>query len=208
MWIPSVRRATEMVRLLLPISLVLLTACSVAPTSPAGDAQHNLAEIQARLAAAYLQENRYALALDKAEQAVAADSHYAPAYATLALIRIALGQDELAGQAYQKALRYAPQDPELQNAYGVYLCRRQEYAAAEAAFLRAAQDPLYVTPAMALTNAGICASRAGAYEQATDYLQQALQRDPQSGRAASALSALHKNASDVQAQTTTLEVSP
>jgi type IV pilus assembly protein PilF len=206
MWIPFVQRGTEMLRLLFPISFLWLAACGATPTSPTGDAQHNLAEIQARLASAYLQENRYALALDKAEQAIAADPQYAPAYATLALIRIALGQDELAGQAYQKALRYAPQDPELQNAYGVYLCRRQEYAAAEAAFLQAAQDPLYVTPAMAYTNAGICASRAGAREQALQYLQQALQRDPQSTRAASALHALQQNASAAPAPTTTLEV--
>lgn len=207
MSIPSVRRGTEMLRLLLPMSLLLLAACSAAPTASSGDAQHNLAEIQARLASAYLQENRYALALDKAEQAIAADPQYAPAYATLALIRIALGQDELAGQAYQKALRYAPQDPELQNAYGVYLCRRQEYAAAEAAFLQAAQDPLYVTPAMAFTNAGICASHAGAHEQALQYLQQALQRDPQSTRAASALQALQQDASAASAPAPTFEVS-
>ncbi|MGA1562007.1 MAG: tetratricopeptide repeat protein [Gammaproteobacteria bacterium] len=175
------------------------------PSSSSADAQHNLAEIQARLAAAYLQEGRYALALDKAEQAIAADARYAPAYSTLALIRIALGQDDLAGAAYTQALRYAPEDPELQNAYGVYLCRRGEYVAAETAFLRAIQDPLYVTPAMALTNAGICASRSGARDEAMRYLQQALQRDPQSMRAAAALNTV-LGRSD-QPQETKLEVS-
>ncbi len=204
---PSARRGIEMLRFFLPASLLLLSACSAVPASQSRDAQHNLAEIQARLAAAYLQEDRYGLALNKAEQAIAADPSYAPAYATLALIRIALRQDELAGEAYQKALHYAPQDPELQNAYGVYLCRRQAYATAEAAFLRAAQDPLYMTPVMALTNAGICASRAGAHEKAIGYLQQALQRDPQSSRAASALNALEQNDHEGRAQTTTLEVS-
>ena len=141
MSIRSVRLGTEMVRSLFLLSLVWLSACSVVPSSSSADAQHNLAEIQARLAAAYLQEGRYALALDKAEQAIAADARYAPAYSTLALIRIALGQDDLAGAAYTQALRYAPEDPELQNAYGVYLCRQQDYVRAEAAFMRAAQDP-------------------------------------------------------------------
>jgi type IV pilus assembly protein PilF len=205
MSIRSVRLGTEMVRSLFLLSLVWLSACSAVPSSSSADAQHNLAEIQARLAAAYLQEGRYALALDKAEQAIAADARYAPAYSTLALIRIALGQDDLAGAAYTQALRYAPEDPELQNAYGVYLCRRGEYVAAETAFLRAIQDPLYVTPAMALTNAGICASRSGARDEAMRYLQQALQRDPQSMRAAAALNTV-LGRSD-QPQETKLEVS-
>jgi Tfp pilus assembly protein PilF len=59
---------------------------------------------------------------------------------------------------------------------------------------------------MAFTNAGICASRAGAREQAMQYLRQALQRDPQSSRAASALHALQQDASAAPAPTTTLEV--
>ncbi len=183
-------RALKMRNILKASLLLLLGGCASQGAPQHADSQRTLAEIQTRLAAAYLQEGRYALALDKAQQAVRADAGYAAAYSTLALIRSELGQDALAGEAYAQALSHAPEDPELQNAYGVYLCRQQDYSKADAAFMQAVANPLYATPAMALTNAGVCALQAKRQGEAQRYLQRALQIDPTAVRARQALDSI------------------
>ena len=47
------------------------------------------------------------------------------------------------------------------NNYGRFLCQNRRYEEAEAIFIRAADNPLYNTPEIPFTNAGICASASG-----------------------------------------------
>ena len=56
-------------------------------------------------------------------------------------------------------------------------------AASRALFQRAASNPRYATPAVALTNAGVCARGAGELDKAERNLRAALQKDPTYGDA-------------------------
>ena len=67
-----------------------------------------------------------------------------------------------------------PDSPEAQNALGAFFCRNKQQAKGEEMFLKAAANPLYRTPFVAYTNAGVCARSAGNLEQAERYLRQAL----------------------------------
>ena len=49
--------------------------------------------------------------------------------------------------------------------------------------LKAANDPVYKTPELALTNAGMCMSRAGRIDEAEKYFRQVLTRKPRYGDA-------------------------
>src|SRR5690606_32120776 len=80
-------------------------------------------------------------------------------------------------ESFQRALRLAPDDADLNNNYGWFLCRNGREREAIDRFGRALRDPLYKTPAKALHNAGICSLRIGDEAGAERYLQRAFQLD-------------------------------
>jgi len=79
-----------------------------------------------------------------------------------------------AEQHYRRALRLEPDNPQVQNALGAFLCRNGEAAKGEEMFLTAAVNPLYRTPEVAYTNAGVCARQAGHLERAEEHLRRAV----------------------------------
>ncbi len=81
------------------------------------------ANIRLQLAVGYYQQGKYDIALDEIKQAIAADPSYADAYGMRALIYTAMGQVPLADDNYRHALRLAPNNPELANNYGSFLCQ-------------------------------------------------------------------------------------
>jgi len=66
------------------------------------------------------------------------------------------------------------------NAYAVFLCRQNRWQEAKPYFRRAADNPTYATPDVALTNAGMCARDAGALDEAAESFRAALSRNPAS----------------------------
>jgi len=62
----------------------------------------------------------------------------------------------------------------------VFLCRQNRWQDAKPYFRRAAENPTYATPDVALTNAGMCARDAGALDEAADSFRAALTRNPTS----------------------------
>ena len=80
-----------------------------------------------------------------------------------------IGSLEDAEMHYRRATELAPSNGAAANAYAAFLCSRQNrWADAEAYFPRAAADSTYLTPEVALTNAGVCARDAGQAEAAVD----------------------------------------
>ncbi|MEE9575609.1 MAG: type IV pilus biogenesis/stability protein PilW, partial [Gammaproteobacteria bacterium] len=59
-----------------------------------------------------------------------------------------------------------------------FLCRESRFDEAEAAFLKAANNPLYATPEIAYSNAGSCAMNQGKLDIAETYFRDALQKNP------------------------------
>ena len=135
----------------------------------------NRARIHTELGAMYFQAGNYAVALDELQIAINADSSYFQAYSIRGLVRTALKENDKAEADFRRALDIAPNDPEVNNNYGWYLCETGKERQSIAYFLNALKSPLYETPDRAYTNAGTCALKAGDLEGAQNYLLKALQ---------------------------------
>lgn len=157
------------------------TQTSVRPDS--GDALGNLgrldrkspADVYVQLAVEYLRERQFGEALKNAKKAVIVDSNRSSAHNVLGIIYQRLGESALAEKAFQEAIRLDPRDPYILNAYGGFLCAAQRFEEADTMFQRAVKNPLYETPEVALTNAGLCARNAGNLAKAEASLRLALQ---------------------------------
>lgn len=144
----------------------------------------NRAKIHTELGAMYFQSGSMSVALDELGIALAADSSYFQAYSIRGLVYAALKEYGKAENDFQRALSLAPNDPEVNNNYGWYLCDTGKERQSIAYFLNALKSPLYETPERAYTNAGTCALKAGDLEGAQGYLLQALQMSRDGGMVA------------------------
>lgn len=190
-------------KILLPLLLLvgaLLSACNTIPSQPmaeepqsqravSGDAR-NRAKIHTELGALYFQDSQLATALDELRIALAADSSYAPAHNVLGLVHMDLRENEAAEQSFRRALSIAPNDPEINNNYGWFLCQSGRSRESLAFFNSAVKNPLYPTPERAYLNAGRCAEKSGDMEGAEAYLQKAVRFSRNNAQAVVALAGL------------------
>lgn len=171
--------------------LLLLTGCAATPAgtdrpaeqpmsqqAAASDAQQR-AKVHTELGALYLQKGTVAVALDEGRVALVADPGYAPAHNLMGLAYMQLRENAAAEQSFEAALRLAPNDPEINNSFGWFLCQTGRERRALDYFNVAIRAPLYATPAMPHVNAGICLLRLKDDEAAEDYFSRALRFDPQ-----------------------------
>ena len=135
------------------------------------------ADIYVNLGIAYMREGQSDIALQKLHRGLDLDPDNAQAHNVIAILYERLGQSEKASEHYQDAVRLAPKNPYIHNAYGSYLCKQKKYSEADTSFNQALKNPLYTTPWIALTNAGICKLQDENIDQAETYLRQALTLD-------------------------------
>jgi len=171
------------------IALALLAGCAgtggqeqqtaaYVPPAAADTDQGNRARIHTELASGYFEVGNYGVALQEANEALKANSSYAPAYNVLGLVYMELRDDAAAEQSFQKALRLVPLDSETNNNYGWFLCRRKREQESLKYFLAALRNPLYTTPEKAWVNAGVCSRQLGDVAAAEDYFQRAVKLRP------------------------------
>ncbi|RFF27970.1 MULTISPECIES: type IV pilus biogenesis/stability protein PilW [unclassified Wenzhouxiangella] len=132
------------------------------------------ADVNTRLGVGYFERGDLEVAIDKLERAIELDPAHVPAYVTLALIQERLGRESRARRYFSEAVRLAPEDGATLNSYATFLCREGEYEEADELFRRAIDDPFYDTREVAYSNAGSCAIRSNRYDEAEDYLREAL----------------------------------
>ncbi|MBL8429490.1 MAG: type IV pilus biogenesis/stability protein PilW [Dechloromonas sp.] len=135
----------------------------------------NRAKIHTELGSLYFQAGNPGVALDELRIALSADSGYYQAYSVRGLVRLSLKEYDKAEDDFRQALDLAPNDPEVNNNYGWFLCETGKERQSIAYFLNALKSPLYETPDKAYTNAGTCAFKAGDFDGAQSYLLKALQ---------------------------------
>lgn len=158
--------------------LVLLVVCALQACAGSGTRSNaDSTDAHLNLGIAYLRQGRPEVALENLQRAVERSPRNAEAHNAIALAHAQLGNDEDAEEHYRRAARLDPADPGIANGYAVFLCRQGRWSDAERYFRRAADNPSYTTPAAALTNAGVCARRAGALDEAEEYLREALSRN-------------------------------
>ncbi len=166
--------------LLLCMVLLMVTACASRQSNNPDELTEGqrAAEFNTSLGLEYMTRGQYEIALGKLKKAVRDDPDYAPAYTVTAILYEQIGEEDLAGKNYQMAFEADPEDGDVNNNYGTYLCKTGHKDEAIGHFMKALDDPFYSTPAVAFTNAGSCALGEGDLAEANDYLRRALKIEP------------------------------
>jgi len=167
-------------------------------TSNADSETRRRAQIRLELATGYYQQGNYNQALEELRSSLSIDPTNAQAYGLLGLVYMDLGDRQRAEESFQRALRIAPEDSELLNNYGWYLCQTDRPRESIAQFQAALKNPLYATPARPLHNAGICSMRAGDATGAEAYFQRSFQIDPRNPVAMYHLGELYLKRGDLE----------
>lgn len=149
------------------------TTSAVNTVSPEQAAVRNL-----DLGVAYMRQGRPDLAVSSLQEALEFDPRLVAAHSTIALVYEQLNDTNAAEQHYRRATQLSPDDGSAANSYAVFLCRSDRWQDAERYFRRAADSASYATPAVALTNAGVCARSVDELGDAERYFREALERDP------------------------------
>ena len=172
------------IRKTLPLLFALLLAGCATSSDPqpvTRKKEPNLKEASAlnvKLAVGYIQRQQYAPARDKLEKAIEQDEDNLPAYKTLAYLYALLGLEEDADKMYQQALDLKPDDPDLQNSYGAFLCSMGKLEEAHEYLRKAYSNPFYDSIYLAQSNAGSCYLKTGEYDKAEPLLRQSLRVQP------------------------------
>jgi len=136
-----------------------------------------------QLGARYYKQGSYELARDRLMRAIEIDPKMAVAYTALALTYEALENQRLATQAYETAIRVAPRDFNVQNAYAVFLCRQKDYSKAARYFDKAISHEENDNAQIMMVNAGMCMTEKPDVGAAEAYFRDALARKPNFGDA-------------------------
>jgi type IV pilus assembly protein PilF len=145
-------------------------------TGEVGDPR-NRARIHTELGSAYFERGSMGVALEELHTAIAADPNYASAYNVLGLVHMELHENAVAEQHFEHALRLSPNDPDINNNYGWFLCQTGREQQSIAYFLAALKNPLYNTPARSYVNAGLCSLKNNEAD-AINYFERALRSAP------------------------------
>lgn len=148
------------------------------PTSSDQTDNQRRARIRLQLAVGYFEQRQLSVALDEIKQALQADSNFAEAYSMRGLIYMDMGENRLAEDNFQQAIRLSPHTPDFNNNYGWFLCQTGRPQQAISYFENALKNRAYQSPAKALNNAGLCSLKASDKVAAERYFSQAFQYDP------------------------------
>jgi type IV pilus assembly protein PilF len=180
-------------RILLVAVVLLAAACtsqSTVESRPVNDAGSSgagasatdaarRAQVHTALAGEYFARGNYRVALDETRLAIKESSSYMPAYNMQGLVYMELREDVAAREAFNKALGFAPNNPEVLNNYGWFLCTRNDTGRAVEMLQRASTDALNATPDKALLSLGLCYRRMGRNAEAEQALRRAVTIRPE-----------------------------
>lgn len=161
----------------LKLTLVALVALSLAACTTARQERKDkdAANYNTQLGLEYLQQGDLALAKNKLDRALSEDPESADVHSARAVLFERMGERDKADGEFRSALRLAPHDPQTINKYAVYLCSGGRTDEGVKRFLEAAHNPLYRTPEVAYSNAGVCLRAAKRDDEAAVNFNRALQ---------------------------------
>ena len=166
---------------------MLIAGCAGREAAPSADTgtiagevgdPRNRARVHTELAAGYYERGSMGVALEELRQATAADSSYAPAHGLYGLVYMELRENTYAQDSFERALRLAPNDPDINHNYGWFLCQTGREKESVRYFMQAVKNPLYSVPWRSYSAAGVCSLRLNNAKDAEDFFQRALKLDP------------------------------
>jgi type IV pilus assembly protein PilF len=138
----------------------------------------NRAKLHTELAAAYFSRGNMGVALEELRIAVEADPSYAPAHGIFGLVYMNLKENNLAEQSFDRALKLAPNDSDINHNYGWFLCQTNREQASIRYFLHAIRNPLYQMPYRSYSAAGQCTMKTNNLKNAEELFDRALKLEP------------------------------
>jgi type IV pilus assembly protein PilF len=185
----------------LALSLIVSAMGHAQSTSKPPDPIIEAGKINARLAMEYLKRDQLEVAQEKVEKALVQNPKDVNVQLAAGLVYERLHDLKRAEKHFRQAVRADDSSPEAQNALGAFLCRNNEHEKGEEMFIKAAENPVYRTPYVAYTNAGVCARSAGNLERAEQFLRRALVSQVDYPETYAQLaSVLHERGNDLQAR--------
>jgi type IV pilus assembly protein PilF len=154
------------------------------PVKPPEVSTQERAKIHMELGAGYYERGQMDVALDELGEAAKLDPTNAGIYNIYGLVYAWMGEAAKSERNFQRALSLAPQDPEILQNWGWYLCTHGRARESIAPFEAAAANPLYKTPEIALVNAARCAASFGDNARAEALFRRAVVVAPGSANAA------------------------
>lgn len=161
----------------MPLFILLIGACTSTDYLGPVDLKQ-ASKLNAELGLGYMREGQYQRAKFKLDKALKFDPDNPQAYHYMAELYRRLKEYDKAGEYYEKAISLAPNDTNIQNNYGIYLCDVGQYDKAYKHFRKIVADPLYPARANAYENIGLCSLREGKLKQAQTAFESALAIDP------------------------------
>jgi type IV pilus assembly protein PilF len=165
------------------IGLMLLSACTSQSNQNYGQNfdQIKASKTRVSLGLTYLKNGNFRQAkfnLDKALEFAprSADANFAMAYYYQSVNELEQAED-----AYQYAMDLEPQNANIANSYGAFLCQNGDYEKAKKYFLKAVNTSSYISSAETYENLALCSRSQGQPEDAIQYLRTAVNHQP--GRA-------------------------
>jgi type IV pilus assembly protein PilF len=139
---------------------------------------HRRAEVHTSLAGEYFSRGNFNVALSETKLAIKDDPNYVQAYNMQGLVYMELREDVAAREAFDRALSLDPNNAEVLNNFGWFLCTRNDTTRAMDMLKRAASDPLYPTREKAYLSTGLCLRRMHQDQEAEQYLRRAVSMRP------------------------------
>jgi type IV pilus assembly protein PilF len=167
--------------------VVILAACAAKPSEPDHDTgtligevgdPRNRAKLHTELASMYYSNGNLGVALEELRAAAKADANYAPAYGMYGLVYMQMKDQTRAEESFERALRLAPSDADINHNYGWFLCQTGREPASVKYFLQAIRNPLYAMPWRSYSAAGVCTMKMNQLKDAEAFFERALKFEP------------------------------
>ncbi len=159
------------------LAALVMGGCVSTGEGPRGEptAARKAADTNTQLAIAYLGRGNPELALEKINRALEQDPKFSEAHTVAGVVYERMGILDRAEVHYRRAVNLSPEDGNLLNNYGQFLCTMDRVEESLEYFSRAVKQPFYRTPEVALTNAGSCLEMIGRNEEAERHYRDALE---------------------------------
>ena len=150
------------------------------PTSKASSTE--MAETRVALGLGYLEQGNMLKARENFEKAMKHAPNYYRSQLSMAHYYETVGEPQAADKVYRRAMRQQPNNGNVLNNYGTFLCKQGEYDKADDYFNRAIQQPYYYLISGSYENAAFCALKSGDSIKAKEYFERTLDHDPNRAR--------------------------
>lgn len=157
----------------------------------------NAAMARLKLAIEYLRKNQISAAKQNLDRAATINDEIDGIQSSYAFYYQKVGEVDKADTAYRKALRQFPENANIRNNYGVFLCDRKRYAQAQQQFIKAINTDANSQMANSHENAGLCAIRAKNWGTAKNHLSSVLKYEPYRARALLGLAKANLELNDI-----------